>query len=61
MSKEGQLGVKIITKGNEVEFKDITIIEDTSEYMLVTGLSEKEKIIIVGQQYVSNGEKVNFE
>ena len=41
--------------------KDIKIIEDTSEYMLVTGLSEKEKIIIVGQQYVSNGEKVNFE
>jgi len=23
-------------------------------------LSEKEKNIIVGQQYVSNGEKVNF-
>jgi multidrug efflux system membrane fusion protein len=61
LGEEGQLGVKIITKGNEVEFKDITIIEDTSEYMLVTGLSEKEKIIIVGQQYVSNGEKVNFE
>ena len=60
LGEEGQLGVKIITKGNEVEFKDITIIEDTSEYMLVTGLSEKEKIIIVGQQYVSNGEKVNF-
>ena len=61
LGDEGQLGVKVITKGNEVEFKDITIIEDTSEYMLVTGLSEKEKIIIVGQQYVSNGEKVNFE
>jgi multidrug efflux system membrane fusion protein len=61
LGDEGQLGVKVIAKGNEVEFKNITIIEDTSEYMLVTGLSEKEKIIIVGQQYVSNGEKVNFE
>lgn len=61
LGDEGQLGVKVIAKGNEVEFKDIKIIEDTSEYMLVTGLSEKEKIIIVGQQYVSNGEKVNFE
>ena len=61
LGEEGQLGVKVINKGNEVEFKDITIIEDTSEYMLVTGLREKEKIIIVGQQYVSNGEKVNFE
>ena len=61
LGDEGQLGVKVISKDNEVEFKDITIIEDTSDYMLVTGLSEKEKIIIVGQQYVSNGEKVNFE
>ena len=61
LGDEGQLGVKVIAKGNEVEFKNITIIEDTSEYMLVTGLSEKEKIIIVGQQYVSNGQKVNFE
>jgi multidrug efflux system membrane fusion protein len=61
LGDEGQLGVKVIAKDNKVEFKDITIIEDTSEYMLVTGLSKKEKIIIVGQQYVSNGEKVNFE
>ena len=61
LGDEGQLGVKVIAEVNEVEFKDIKIIEDTSEYMLVTGLSEKEKIIIVGQQYVSNGEKVNFE
>ena len=61
LGDEGQLGVKVIAKGNEVEFKDIKIIEDTSEYMLFTGLSEKEKIIIVGQQYVSNGEKINFE
>ena len=61
LGDEGQLGVKVIAEGNEVEFKDIKIIEDTSEYMLVTGLREKEKIIIVGQQYVSNGEKVNFE
>ena len=50
LGDEGQLGVKVISKENEVEFKDITIIEDTSEYMLVTGLSEKEKIIIVGQR-----------
>ena len=61
LGDEGQLGVKVIAKGKQVEFKDIKIIEDTSEYMLVTGLDEKEKIIIVGQQYVSNGEKVNFE
>ena len=41
-------------------FKEIEVIEDTSEYMLVTGLNEKEQLIIVGQQYVSTGEEVSF-
>ena len=61
LGNNGQLGVKVIVQGNVVKFKEIEIIEDTSEYMLVTGLDKNEKIIIVGQQYVSNGEKVNFQ
>src|SRR6056300_1772367 len=60
LGDQGELGVKVITDNNLVGFKKIEIIEDTSDYMLVTGLDKTEKIIIVGQQYVSNGEKVNF-
>jgi len=60
LGDQGELGVKVITDNNLVGFKEIEIIEDTSDYMLVTGLDKIEKIIIVGQQYVSNGEKVNF-
>ena len=56
----GALGVKVISDENEVLFKEIQVIEDTSEYMLVTGLNEKEQLIIVGQQYVSTGEEVSF-
>ena len=56
----GELGVKVINDESKVLFKEIQVIEDTSEYILVTGLSEKEQIIIVGQQYVSNGEEVSF-
>ena len=60
LGNDGALGVKVINDGSKVLFKEIQVIEDTSEYMLVTGLNEKEQIIIVGQQYVSNGEEVNF-
>jgi len=60
LGDQGELGIKVITDNNLVGFKEIEIIEDTSDYMLVTGLDKIEKIIIVGQQYVSNGEKVNF-
>ena len=60
LGNDGALGVKVINDESKVLFKEIQVIEDTSEYMLVTGLKEKEKIIIVGQQYVSNGEEVSF-
>ena len=56
----GALGVKVINDESKVMFKEIQVIEDTSEYMLVTGLNQKEQIIVVGQQYVSNGEEVSF-
>ncbi len=60
LGDSGELGVKVIGSDNTVQFKKINVIEDTSDYMLVSGLSQKEKIIIVGQQYVSAGEKVSF-
>ena len=60
LGDSGELGVKVVGSDDTVQFKKINVIEDTSDYMLVSGLSQKEKIIIVGQQYVSAGEKVNF-
>ena len=60
LGNSGELGVKVIDSENIVQFKKINVIEDTSDYMLVSGLSQKERIIIVGQQYVSAGEKVSF-
>ena len=60
LGNDGALGLKVINDENKVLFKEIQVIEDTSEYMLVTGLNEMEQIIIVGQQYVSNGEEVSF-
>jgi multidrug efflux system membrane fusion protein len=60
LGNDGALGVKVINDESKVMFKEVQVIEDTSEYMLVTGLNEKEQLIIVGQQYVSNGEEVSF-
>ena len=60
LGNDGALGVKVINDESKVVFKEIQVIEDTSEYMLVTGLNEKEQLIIVGQQYVSTGEEVSF-
>ena len=47
LGDSGELGVKIIDSDDTVQFKEVNVIEDTSDYMLVSGLSQKEKIIIV--------------
>ena len=60
LGDSGELGVKIIDSDDTVQFKEVNVIEDTSDFMLVSGLGQKEKIIIVGQQYVSSGEKVSY-
>ena len=61
LGDDGDIGIKVLNQDNEVIFKEIEIIEDTSEYMLISGLEDKENIITIGQQYVSSGDKVETE
>ena len=61
LGNDGDIGIKVLNQDNEVIFKEIVIIEDTSEYMLISGLEDKENIITIGQQYVSSGDKVETE
>ncbi len=61
LGENGDIGIKVLNKDNEVIFKEIEIIEDTSDYMLISGLDDKENIITIGQQYVSTGDKVETE
>ena len=61
LGENGDIGIKVLNKDNEVIFKEIDIIEDTSDYMLISGLDDEENIITIGQQYVSSGDKVETE
>ena len=61
LGDDGDIGIKVLNQDNEVVFKEIVIIEDTSDYMLISGLEDKENIITIGQQYVSSGDKVETE
>ena len=61
LGENGDIGIKVLNKDNEVIFKEIEIIEDTSDYMLISGLDDQENIITIGQQYVSSGDKVETE
>ena len=58
LSDEGNLGVRAVNENNEVKFLPINIIEDTNDGIWVTGIPNLSKLIVLGQGFVRNGEKV---
>ena len=58
LSDEGNLGVRVVNDNDEVKFLPINIIEDTNDGIWVTGIPNLSKLIVLGQGFVENGEKV---
>jgi len=57
-SDEGHLGVRIANSENTVEFKPVEIVEDGLESVWVTGLDGSSRVIVVGQDFVKEGDPV---
>jgi len=60
LDSEGRIGIRHINKDNNVLFSSVEIIGDEGQLVWVTGLSEKVIIITVGQEFVVEGQKVNY-
>ena len=60
LDSEGRIGIRHINKDNNVLFSSVEIIGDEGELVWVTGLSEKVIITTVGQEFVVEGQKVNY-
>ena len=58
LDDEGQLGVRAIDADRIVRFYPVTIIDDEPDGIRVTGLPDVVQLIVVGQQLVVAGEKV---
>ena len=58
LSDDGDLGVRAVNDNDEVKFLPINIIEDTNDGIWVTGIPNLSKLIVLGQGFVKNGEKV---
>ena len=50
----------IFNSNNEVVFSDVEIIGDEKELIWITGLAENITLITIGQEFVLEGQKVNF-
>ena len=61
LADDGRLGVRIIDDENIVSFEPVQIIGGSGDGMWVAGLPENVSIIIVGQEFVQEGQKVQVE
>jgi multidrug efflux system membrane fusion protein len=58
LSEGGELGLRVVGADNLAAFAPITIIDDTPEGLMVTGVPEGVRIITAGQDLVRNGDMV---
>ena len=54
----GELGVRAVNEDNEVVFYPIDLVDDSTDALLLGGIPADARIIVVGQNLVSDGQKV---
>jgi multidrug efflux system membrane fusion protein len=58
LNDAGKIGVRVVKDDQTTEFVPVTVIEQATDGMWVTGLPASANIITVGQEFVRDGEKV---
>ena len=58
-SSAGELGVRSVNDENVVGFVPVSVIEDEQSYMWVGGIAEGTRVIVQGQDFVREGQKVD--
>lgn len=59
LNDDGLVGVRTVDDQNTVHFKPVEILADETKGIWVGGLPEQVRIIVVGQEFVIEGEIVN--
>ena len=60
LNDAGQLGIRTAGTDDRVEFHTVSILADDPTGVWVTGLPETVTVIVVGQEYVSEGQKIKL-
>jgi multidrug efflux system membrane fusion protein len=58
LNDEGDMGVKIVNASNQVEFVPVQILSHDVKGVLVVGVSPDMKVIVTGQDLVTQGQEV---
>ncbi|NQZ14627.1 MAG: efflux RND transporter periplasmic adaptor subunit [Alphaproteobacteria bacterium] len=58
LTDEGAVGIKIIDENDRVQFVPVIFLKDTPEFLWISGLPDKIRLITVGQEFVTDGQVV---
>lgn len=59
LNNEGRLGVRTVVDGDTVQFRPINLLRDDIDGVWVSGLDAEADVIVVGQDFVTDGVKVD--
>ncbi len=59
LSEQGDLGIRIVGPDSTVGFVPIDLVDDTPNGLILAGIPDDARIIVAGQDLVSEGDKVN--
>lgn len=59
LNDKGQFGVRVVNADNTTNFTEVQVIAQDHEGVWVTGLPAEVNLVVVGQDYVKDGEKVD--
>jgi|SRR5690606_33256524 len=59
LSADGDLGIRAVNKDNKVVFYPIDIVDDTPRGLVLGGIPEDVRIIVAGQELITEGDIVN--
>jgi multidrug efflux system membrane fusion protein len=55
LDNSGALGVRLVTDENKAKFHPVTLLRDTPSGIWLSGLPDQANVIIIGQEFVSDG------
>jgi multidrug efflux system membrane fusion protein len=55
LNDDGALGVRLVGADQTATFAQVNLLRDTAQGVWVSGLDDKVDVIVVGQEYVTDG------
>jgi multidrug efflux system membrane fusion protein len=57
-SAAGELGVRIVDAKGVVQFNQVAVVDDQQSFIWVTGVRNRTRVIVTGQDFVREGQRV---